>query len=178
MGASKGRDEFLKPVKEAVAKRVRYECSNPRCRGRTLFPCEGDPGKFMHVGVVAHITAAAPGGPRYDANFTPDQRSSADNAIHLCANCAQLIDKNRGLDFPPGLLRKWKKDHEAECTQKGGERYDSIVIVDGEHHAKGKGRVTGLDVQGPVLLRPGTKSTAEGEGEITATRISWKGGKK
>ena len=50
-----------------------------------------------------------------------------------------------------------------------------VVIVDGIHQAEGNGEVTGIDVQGPAIFRPGTKSTASGTGTITATRI---GGKK
>ena len=48
-----------------------------------------------------------------------------------------------------------------------------VSIIDGEHYAKGKGKVTGIDVQEPVFMKPGTKSIAEGEGNITATRISY-----
>ena len=44
--------------------------------------------------------------------------------------------------------------------------------VDGTHKAKGEGEITGLDIQGPVIIKPGTKSIAEGKGKITATRIS------
>ena len=47
-----------------------------------------------------------------------------------------------------------------------------ITQVDGTHKAKGEGIVTGLDIQEPVIIKPGTKSTAEGKGTITATRIS------
>jgi pyrimidine deaminase RibD-like protein len=49
-----------------------------------------------------------------------------------------------------------------------------ISIVDGEHHAAGEGEVTGLDAQRPVHIRPGTKVTAEGKGNITATRIGYR----
>lgn len=47
-------------------------------------------------------------------------------------------------------------------------------VVDGTHQAKGKGDVTALDVEGPAFFKAGTKSTAEGEGTVTATRIGSK----
>lgn len=66
----------------------------------------------IYIGKVAHITGAAENGPRYDPSLTPEQRRSIENGIYLCSNCADMIDKNEGLDYPPELLRKWKKDHE------------------------------------------------------------------
>lgn len=48
----------------------------------------------------------------------------------------------------------------------------NLMQVDGTHKAKGEGVVTGLDIQEPVIIKPGTKSIAEGKGKITATRIS------
>jgi hypothetical protein len=49
-----------------------------------------------------------------------------------------------------------------------------ISMIDGEHRAKGKGNITGIDAQEPVIFKPGTKSIAEGEGTVTATRIGSK----
>lgn len=48
----------------------------------------------------------------------------------------------------------------------------TLTQIDGMHKAKGEGEITGLDIQAPVIIKPGTKSTAEGKGKITATRIS------
>jgi hypothetical protein len=58
-------DEFLDPVKKALAARVGHRCSNPECRAATSGP-QDDPARPVNVGVAAHITAASPGGPRYD----------------------------------------------------------------------------------------------------------------
>ena len=86
-----------------------------------------------------------------------------------------MIDKNMGLDFPVYLLKKWKDDHEIWVKENLNRSVNSLIsVVNGEHHAKGKGNVTGIDVQGPVFFKPGTKSSAEGEGTITATRIEYK----
>jgi hypothetical protein len=59
------RDEFSKETKEIVAKRVGSRCSNPNCRRPTSGP-QTHPRKTVNIGVAAHITAAAPGGARYD----------------------------------------------------------------------------------------------------------------
>jgi hypothetical protein len=51
------------------------------------------------------------------------------------------------------------------------EQQTNLTIVDGSHSAEGVGNVTGLDIQEAVIIKPGTKSTAKGIGNITATRI-------
>ena len=50
----------------------------------------------------------------------------------------------------------------------------NLTQVNGTHEARGEGYITGLDIQDPVILKPGTKSTAEGKGVVTGTRISRK----
>jgi ribosomal protein L37AE/L43A len=45
-----------------------------------------------NIGVAAHISGAAPGGPRYDASMSSEARKSINNGIWLCANCARLVD--------------------------------------------------------------------------------------
>jgi hypothetical protein len=65
--------------------------------------------KAVNVGVAAHITAASPGGPRYDESLPQEERRGASNAIWLCHICAKLIDSDIPR-FPTDLLRKWKQD--------------------------------------------------------------------
>jgi len=112
------RDDFPEDVKRIVAARVGNRCSNPDCRALTSGP-QIDPTKALNVGVAAHITAAAPGGPRYDPNLTPEERRHPDNAIWLCQNCAKLVD-NDPAHFTVYLLGKWKAEAEkAACEQIG-----------------------------------------------------------
>jgi hypothetical protein len=106
------RDEFSLAVTTALARRASYICSNPDCRALTLCPSDEDPLKSIYVGRAAHITAASPGGPRYDPSVTQNERGEISNAIFLCAVCADMIDKNNGLDFTADLLRQWKANHE------------------------------------------------------------------
>lgn len=100
------RDDFSEEVKRTLAARVNNLCSNTDCRAQTTGP-QDDPTKAISVGVAAHITAASPGGPRYNRALSPDQRRHADNGIWLCQNCAKLVDSDV-LRFNETLLRAWK----------------------------------------------------------------------
>ena len=100
------RDDFNMQTKETLAKRVGMRCSNPNCRQLTSGP-QVDPQKAINVGVAAHITAASPGGPRYDPNLTNEQRQSIENGIWLCQTHGKLVD-NDELRYPVELLQKWK----------------------------------------------------------------------
>lgn len=100
------RDDFSKKVKDTLAKQVGYKCSNQECCKSTLQPIEED--NVSNVGVASHIAAASRGGPRYDANQSPEERSSISNGIHLCIRCAKLIDDHPDI-FPIEKLRLWKK---------------------------------------------------------------------
>jgi hypothetical protein len=87
------RDDFSYRVKELLAKRVGYRCSNPDCRQVTSGP-QVDPTSSINVGVAAHITAASPRGPRYDRSLTFDERRDSSNGIRLCQKCAKLVDSD------------------------------------------------------------------------------------
>ena len=100
------RDEFDEKTKDILARRVGYRCSNPNCRKLTSGPQE-DQSKALNIGVAAHITAASPGGPRYDARFSSDERRTPDNGIWLFQNSAKLVD-NDEQRYTTDLLVKWK----------------------------------------------------------------------
>jgi len=112
-------DDFSDRVRKALADRVGHLCSNPECRALTSGPQE-DPAKAVNVGVAAHITAASAGGPRYDSDLLPEERSASSNGIWLCQNCAKLID-NDVTRFTVDLLKKWKADAEAEAKSRIGK---------------------------------------------------------
>lgn len=111
-------DRFNQPVVQALRERVSGLCSNPSCRCSTLGP-NSDDGKATRVGVAAHITAASPGGPRYDHSLSSQQRASASNGIWLCRICERLIDVDPD-KYPPSLLLKWKADAEDESSRNLG----------------------------------------------------------
>ena len=109
---SKRRDEFDKPTIDALSKRASYICSNPDCKKNTIAPAVKDETKVTYIGRAAHITAASEGGPRYDQEISSEERRSIDNGIFLCSNCADMIDKNNGDDYPVEVIRRWKVDHD------------------------------------------------------------------
>ena len=132
------RDDFPQVEKERLAKRSGYICSNPACRHMTVGPGEMTNGVSM-IGVAAHICAASPGGPRYDANMNSEERSSIDNGIWLCQNCAHLIDTDTER-YTVEVLKGWK--HLAEQQAHKGISSSmpannvivtSSTIVDGNH---------------------------------------------
>jgi hypothetical protein len=104
------RDDFNKSLKDTLAKRVAYRCSNPKCRKPTSAP-HTIPDKAVSVGVAAHITAASPGGPRYDPLLSTQQRTSPANGIWLCQTCAKLIDSDAER-FTKAVLVDWKETAE------------------------------------------------------------------
>jgi hypothetical protein len=106
------RDDFTFAIKTKLAERSSFICSNPSCNVITIGPSTQDHTMSNKTGIAAHICAASPGGPRYDLSQSAIERSSISNGIWLCPNCATLIDKNNGIDYPATFLRKWKKDHE------------------------------------------------------------------
>ncbi len=101
------RDDFSAPTKDLLARRVGFRCSNPACRKLTC-GANDDPQDYTNIGVAAHITAAATGGPRYDASLTPDERKGYDNGIWLCQSCSKLIDSDERR-YSVSLLYKWKQ---------------------------------------------------------------------
>ncbi|MEV8325746.1 tetratricopeptide repeat protein [Kitasatospora sp. NPDC056731] len=105
------RDDFSEEVKRTLNLRVASRCSNPNCRVRTSGPSQ-NPTKYVNVGVAAHIAAASPGGPRYDASQLPAERSAASNGIWLCQTCSKLIDSD-AVQFTVSLLHDWKRKSEA-----------------------------------------------------------------
>lgn len=136
-----------------LRERVGGICSNPDCAKRTLGPKSSDKSKSIRRGRAAHIAAAAPGGPRYNAAMSPEQRKSIDNAIWLCTDCADMIDSDPQ-KYPTSLLKAWKSQTENMASRQlgtpipnhndalrafgilsGQEPFDSPAIISGVHHA-------------------------------------------
>lgn len=105
------RDEFSPGTKDLLAKRAGFICSYPKCARLTVGPSNDRVSGVSMVGVAAHITAAAFGGPRYDPNLTPEERSSERNGIWVCQIHAKLIDDNASLETIENINR-WKIQHE------------------------------------------------------------------
>lgn len=71
----------------------------------------------MNLGEAAHITAASPGGSRYDEALGPSERRSAENGIWLCRTHARLVDADE-VGYPVETLRAWKAGAEEEARRR------------------------------------------------------------
>jgi hypothetical protein len=114
------RDSFRQSVKTNLAKRAAYICSCPDCRAFTL-GAQADGSGVVNIGVAAHITAAAVGGPRFDPDIGTEDRASEQNGLWLCANCHSRIDADPAC-FTVAKLRDWKRDAEARSFEQLGRR--------------------------------------------------------
>lgn len=119
------RDDFSKATKELLAKRVGFICSNPECRQLTTGP-QADPTGSVNIGVAAHISAASPGGPRYDQALTSEQRTDSSNGIWLCQTCGKLIDDDP-IRFNRLVLESWKR---------AAERSAAVALSHGRNDGK------------------------------------------
>ncbi|MDV5064204.1 hypothetical protein RVY78_09625 [Veillonella sp. YH-vei2232] len=121
------RDDFKQKTITELAKRVAWQCSNPNCQRATVGAKSGSEGVII-TGIAAHITAAAPGGPRYNPALTPDQRKHINNGIWLCSNCSILIDRDEDA-FPVSLLDDWKRTAESRSFAAiAGSSIDAQLI--------------------------------------------------
>jgi hypothetical protein len=118
------RDEFKQSVRNAVAARVGHRCSNPDCGAVTSGPGT-TPGSTVNVGVAAHITAASPGGARFDPTLSNEERAAASNGIWTCQTCAKLIDSDVEA-YPVDLLRRWKAEAEGRADRMLRARVGSL----------------------------------------------------
>lgn len=114
------RDDFIKTVKDTLSQRVGLLCSNPGCMRLTFGPNTRE-SKSTNIGVAAHITAASPGGPRFDREMEFTERCSIKNGIWLCQSCAKLIDSDES-KYTVDLLVEWKKLAEYHAEVQLNER--------------------------------------------------------
>lgn len=112
----KTRDDFSQSVKDKLAKLAGYLCSDPSCRRHTV-GSNSDGDTVINLGTAAHICAAAPGGPRYDANMTPQERSSVANGIWLCSSHGRAVDV-KDSKFTIQLLHEWKDKAQQDSLRR------------------------------------------------------------
>lgn len=116
---SEQRHDFTQETIRKLCDRVGAVCSNPACHAPTKGP-HSDGEKAISVGMACHIHAAAPGGPRYDAAQTADDRRSIHNGIWLCRTCGTLIDTDEER-FPAPVLRVWRAEAELAAFKRIGK---------------------------------------------------------
>ena len=84
---AKNRDDFTEGTRRKIGQRAGWLCSFPGCRAFTEGATSDENGR-MSVGTASHICAAAPGGPRYDEDMSPEERRSVTNAPMRCSQMA------------------------------------------------------------------------------------------
>ena len=109
------RDDFRDGTLREIAGRAGFVCSFPGCGRMTVGPSEDRVSGVTLVGSAAHISAAAPGGERYDASLSPAARRGAANGIWMCAIHSKWIDDNPSI-ATTAKLQAWKASHEAEIA--------------------------------------------------------------
>ena len=126
--ALRRRDDFTKKTVELLARRAGGKCS--MCQCSTWGPNDR-PYSATNIGQAAHIAAAAPGGPRYDATMSPEDRSSISNGIWLCSNCHSKVDSNV-VTYTTERLKKLKYEAESRAKKELGVAKPTPHIVSGQ----------------------------------------------
>jgi hypothetical protein len=162
MGVLKGafvnesRDDFPPSVRNAIAHRAGYRCSKPDCRALTAGPSNEGPQARTNVGVAAHITAAAPGGPRYDPSLSPEERSSASNGVWLCQTHSKESDDD-SIHFTVAVLRAWKAQAEEDARELVGKPISTHTLNVSLEMMLHRDADDALIATGPTNLPDGTK---------------------
>lgn len=119
------RHDFSKDVKDKIRLRSGYICNNPHCRKFLYHPTRA-------LGVVSHIVAASPNGPRASRNHQREKKhiSSEANAILLCFNCDRTVDTDPN-GYTVDLLTSWKTETETHHQSFLDKMY-SISQLKGE----------------------------------------------
>jgi len=110
--------EFSRGVIKSLYKKSGGRCC--KCGDKTSGPDDQD--KFLKKGTAARITAAAPGGPRYDDKMSDEDRSSESNGLWLCSDCHTEIDHDTTTYTVPILME----------MKRTGE-----VVLEGKEEAQG-----------------------------------------
>lgn len=152
------RDNLAAGVRDVLAHRAGFRCSKPDCRAPTAGPSDVLDQRGS-IGIAAHITAAAPGGPRYDSLLSPEQRGSVANGIWLCDNHARLIDQDTER-FTAEMLRIWKVHAEEQARAMLGRPLSASGLEVAIELSLQRDTNDGLIVIGETNLPDGTKLMA------------------
>lgn len=116
--------DFTKQTVEVLARRARFQCSNPDCGIHTVGPNSAED-KATTIGEAAHIFGAKPASTRFDESMSDTTRASVTNGIWLCRTCHGRVDRD-GVMFPAALLFAWRKAHEERVLCELGTRGERI----------------------------------------------------
>lgn len=124
MGAKEARN-YTPLTREKLYGLSGNKCYAPSCLALILIT-----EKKINNGVISHIEAASPEGPRYNPAMDDNERRHFDNLILLCSKCAKIIDsKESEKDYPVSLLREWKRNHEGKQMEEIANNVSLLNIV-------------------------------------------------
>jgi len=116
---------FSGPVRDLLAKRASWHCSNPACGILTVGPT-ADETTASNLGEAAHIYGARPGSARYRDEMTDPARADVSNGIWLCCTCHKQADDDPAA-HPAELLFEWRRQHERAMGMQLGQRLAAKV---------------------------------------------------
>lgn len=92
-------------------------CSYPKCGEYLVVPNRARTDMPKNVAKIGHITAASPGGPRYDASLNTEERRSEANLILVCGTHHDAIDSQ--LEFHTVEWLREAKDRHIKTLVRG-----------------------------------------------------------
>jgi hypothetical protein len=112
-GAMSRLGGFSKLTVKELAEAADHTCA--RCYDKTSY---FDPEQRRRIGFGrgAHIAGASEGGPRSRPDYTPAQLKAFANGVHLCADCADLVDKDEAR-YPESDLHSLQRNAEARARE-------------------------------------------------------------
>jgi hypothetical protein len=110
------RDNFSRKVRDILAGRAGHKCSV--CEKTTSGPST-EPKGVLSDGVAAHITAASPGGPRFNPTLSFEERRSVENGIWACTQHGREIDADRS-GYSVATLQGCKRRREETAAKELG----------------------------------------------------------
>lgn len=114
--ATPKRHDFLMGTVRLLRDSAGNVCSYPECHRHTHGAKASGKGALT-VGVACHIKAAAPGGPRFDAEQTREERRHFSNGIWMCQTHSKLIDADNSA-YSVETLLEWKRNAEARSNSQ------------------------------------------------------------
>ena len=127
------RDRAPAAQEKVVIARSGNKCAYPGCGLDLTIDPKADGDRPKAIGKVAHIAAASPGGPRYDASMTPEERGSAQNLVYLCGPHHDAVDTQLEYHTREFLLEA-KHAHEVAVERAvrnalGEVTYEELTVV-------------------------------------------------
>jgi len=122
------RNDFSAKTRTALGLRSGFACAICKCG--TVGPSQKSPYAVTNVGVAAHISAARPGGARYNPKLSTAARSGIENGIWLCQTHAKMIDDD-AVTWTMERLLEVKQAREEVAYREIGIRVEHTTVGGG-----------------------------------------------